>query len=322
MRICAISDSACRQASAIRPSRVAVCERPDRWSKQSAASLAFGYEICGHAAAARDGIRGDRERRRADGAACWSARHARDGMAACFTDIHAASPASGRPAEVATTGPLAAAAGRGGGNGQGGVAGCVESGGRRAPREICGRRSLHPRRVHCDLRGFFPAESPQIVFLVKLDRPHGTYYGGSTAAPVTKATLQAALAARGTPLDRSAVAVSGLIDPVARCDTHEVHQPHVESALLVRDRTPRRRARGARSRGGRHRARRRQRRGDGRGRDAADPRCVAARCGARSSRVGIPRSCRRARPRRIHGTVRRSFARRGGMVVVQAGRGR
>ncbi|MEJ2503796.1 MAG: penicillin-binding transpeptidase domain-containing protein, partial [Gemmatimonadota bacterium] len=52
--------------------------------------------------------------------------------------------------------------------------------------------------------GFFPARSPQLVFLVKLDR--GSEYGGSVAAPVTRATLAAALAARATPLDRRAVA--------------------------------------------------------------------------------------------------------------------
>ena len=43
--------------------------------------------------------------------------------------------------------------------------------------------------------GFFPADDPQLVFLVKLDNPKGDYYGGLTAAPVTRATLEAALAA-------------------------------------------------------------------------------------------------------------------------------
>jgi membrane peptidoglycan carboxypeptidase len=56
--------------------------------------------------------------------------------------------------------------------------------------------------------GFFPAEDPQLVFLVKLDSPQGEYYGGVTAAPVTRATLEAALAARSTPLDKRAVAVA------------------------------------------------------------------------------------------------------------------
>jgi cell division protein FtsI (penicillin-binding protein 3) len=54
--------------------------------------------------------------------------------------------------------------------------------------------------------GFFPARDPQLVFLVKLDR--GSEYGGSVAAPVTRATLAAALAARATPLDRRAVATT------------------------------------------------------------------------------------------------------------------
>ncbi len=53
--------------------------------------------------------------------------------------------------------------------------------------------------------GFFPADAPQLVVYVKLDRPKGDYYGGATAAPVTRATMEAALAARSTPLDRRAL---------------------------------------------------------------------------------------------------------------------
>ncbi len=53
--------------------------------------------------------------------------------------------------------------------------------------------------------GFFPAEDPQLVVMVKLDRPQGAYYGGSTAAPVTRATMEAILAARETPMDRRAL---------------------------------------------------------------------------------------------------------------------
>lgn len=49
--------------------------------------------------------------------------------------------------------------------------------------------------------GFFPAENPQLTVFVKLERPEGAYYGGSTAAPVTRATLEAILAARRAPLD-------------------------------------------------------------------------------------------------------------------------
>jgi cell division protein FtsI (penicillin-binding protein 3) len=54
--------------------------------------------------------------------------------------------------------------------------------------------------------GFFPAEDPQLVVFVKLDRPRGEYYGGATAAPVTRATMEAVLAAHRSPLDRRALA--------------------------------------------------------------------------------------------------------------------
>jgi cell division protein FtsI (penicillin-binding protein 3) len=53
--------------------------------------------------------------------------------------------------------------------------------------------------------GFFPARAPQLVIFVKLDRPQGDYYGGLTAAPVTRSTLQAILAARSPTLDRRAL---------------------------------------------------------------------------------------------------------------------
>lgn len=54
--------------------------------------------------------------------------------------------------------------------------------------------------------GLFPARAPQYVVLVKLDNPRGAYYGGKTAAPVAKAVLQAAIAARDASLDRGELA--------------------------------------------------------------------------------------------------------------------
>lgn len=54
--------------------------------------------------------------------------------------------------------------------------------------------------------GLFPARDPQYVVLVKLDNPQGAYYGGKTAAPVAKAVLQAAIAARDASLDRGDLA--------------------------------------------------------------------------------------------------------------------
>ena len=53
---------------------------------------------------------------------------------------------------------------------------------------------------------FFPADDPQLLLFVKLDRPKGTYYGGATAAPVTRAMLEALLSASNSPVDRQALA--------------------------------------------------------------------------------------------------------------------
>ena len=53
--------------------------------------------------------------------------------------------------------------------------------------------------------GLFPADNPQFVILVKLDNPTGTYYGGKTAAPVSKVVLEAAIAARDAAVDRNAL---------------------------------------------------------------------------------------------------------------------
>ena len=54
--------------------------------------------------------------------------------------------------------------------------------------------------------GFFPAEDPQMVILVKLDRPEGAFYGGATAAPVIRATMTDILASPRQLLDMRALA--------------------------------------------------------------------------------------------------------------------
>jgi cell division protein FtsI (penicillin-binding protein 3) len=48
----------------------------------------------------------------------------------------------------------------------------------------------------------FPADNPQLVILIKLDNPSSSIYGGKAAAPVLKTVLQAAIAARDASLDR------------------------------------------------------------------------------------------------------------------------
>jgi cell division protein FtsI (penicillin-binding protein 3) len=59
-----------------------------------------------------------------------------------------------------------------------------------------------PRQYNPNFVGIFPAEDPQLVVLVKLVSPKGNFYGGATAAPLTKTIVQAALASRDAALDR------------------------------------------------------------------------------------------------------------------------
>jgi cell division protein FtsI (penicillin-binding protein 3) len=53
----------------------------------------------------------------------------------------------------------------------------------------------------------FPADHPQLVVIVKIDNPQGNYYGGLTAAPVTRTMLQQALTSRRVAIDRSRLTV-------------------------------------------------------------------------------------------------------------------
>lgn len=75
--------------------------------------------------------------------------------------------------------------------------------------------------------GLFPGDNPQFVILVKLDNPKGAYTGGLTAAPVTKAVLQAALASRNASLDRGSLASSRHDRPA---DTTRAHAVAVAAA--------------------------------------------------------------------------------------------
>jgi len=51
--------------------------------------------------------------------------------------------------------------------------------------------------------GLFPAEDPQLVLVVKIDDPQGAYFGGTTAAPVVRTILEAAIATPAVALDRA-----------------------------------------------------------------------------------------------------------------------
>jgi len=180
---------------------------PKRWSKQSANSLAMGYEInvtplqlaAAYVAIANDGELLEpslvREVRAPDGRVLY--RHQRRVVRRVL------SPDVARRMRRM-------------------LLDVVEGGGTAAKAELetftlagktgTARRTVNGRYAagqHIPtFVGLFPGDRPQFVILVKLDNPRGAYYGGLTAAPVTKAVLEAALASRNASLDRGTLAAS------------------------------------------------------------------------------------------------------------------
>jgi cell division protein FtsI (penicillin-binding protein 3) len=76
----------------------------------------------------------------------------------------------------------------------------------------------------------FPADHPQLVVVVKIDNPRGHYYGGLTAAPVTRTMLQQALAARRVAIDRSRLAPD---DTVSSGSQRPIAVPPGVSAVVL-----------------------------------------------------------------------------------------
>lgn len=177
--------------------------RPASWSKYSAASLAIGYEISvtplqllfAYGALANGGMLMQAQlvrqvRDRTGGLTTFEGRAVRraipERIAEQLRPVLADVVADGT-ARAAALGPFTIA----------GKTGTSRS-------FIDGR--YRRGEYASTFAGFFPVKDPQLVLLVKLDSPRGAYYGGLTAAPVTRAALEAALAALNTPLDKRAVA--------------------------------------------------------------------------------------------------------------------
>jgi cell division protein FtsI (penicillin-binding protein 3) len=178
--------------------------RPDRWSGQSPASLAIGYEIgvtplqmaMAYGALANGGLlmqpRLVREIRGADGEVLerFSSRVVRrvttpqNARAVSRVLVDVVEDGTGKKARM----------------------GSFRVAGKSGTTRLYSPEGGYERGAYwSSFVGFFPADNPQLVVFVKLERPKGTYYGGSIAAPVTRATMEAALAARATPLDRAAL---------------------------------------------------------------------------------------------------------------------
>jgi cell division protein FtsI (penicillin-binding protein 3) len=179
---------------------------PTRWSSQSANSMAMGYEVAvtplqlaaAYVALANDGVLLEpalvKEVRAPDGRVLY--RHERRVIR------RVVSPAVARRVRTMLLGVVEGGTAVKADLGSYALAGKTGT----ARRTVRGRYALGqhiPTFV-----GLFPAEHPQFVILVKLDNPRGAYVGGLTAAPVTKAVLEAALASRNAALDRGTLAAA------------------------------------------------------------------------------------------------------------------
>lgn len=182
------------------PGEVAgILRRPEDWSGQSAASLAIGYEVAvtplqmamAYGALANGGLllrpRLVRELRDADGTVVETFepevvrrvldRRSAEAIGRALVDV-----VEDGTGQLARLGSFQVA-------GKSGTA-RFSSGGRYQVGEYSS-----------SFVGYFPADAPQLVVFVKLDRPRsGEYYGGAVAAPVTRATMEAALAANSLNL--------------------------------------------------------------------------------------------------------------------------
>jgi cell division protein FtsI (penicillin-binding protein 3) len=78
----------------------------------------------------------------------------------------------------------------------------------------------------------FPADDPQLVVIVKIENPKGEYYGGLTAAPITKTMLQQALASHRVAINRRALAMAEAAQVPASSDPRPV-APAVGNAPAV-----------------------------------------------------------------------------------------
>lgn len=176
---------------------------PERWSKQSSASLAMGYEIAvtplqlavAYAAIANGGEllapSFIKEIRAPDGDVRF--RHTRRVVRRVIPS-HVAATMRGLLSGVVAQGTAVEAD----------MATYQLAGKTGTPRRTVDGRYA-PMQYNPNFVGIFPADAPQLVVVVKLGSPRSSIYGGQTAAPLTRTILQAALAARDAALNRSAL---------------------------------------------------------------------------------------------------------------------
>lgn len=205
---------------------------PKRWSATSAASLAMGYEVAvtplqlavAYAAVANGGEVLQpaliKEIAAPDGRVVWT--HRRQALRRVF------SPAAAAAVRTMLVGVVE------GGTSEGADLANYSVGGKSGTaRRFTKGQGYAAGAYTASFVGLFPANDPQLVVVVKLDNPQGMYYGGKTAAPVAKAVIEAALAARGALPDVPRLAASA--KPVAETAAARLDSSGAPRESLVAD---------------------------------------------------------------------------------------
>lgn len=186
---------------------------PGKWTSLTPSSLAMGYELTvtplqlalAYAAIANDGLLMEptlvREIRNPDGSVRWRHRPRvvrrvfSPAVAKGMRDVlkHTITEGTGKSASL-TRFALA---------GKSGTTKLLRDG------------SYNSGDYTASFVGLFPADSPQLVILAKLDRPRGgQVYGGLVAAPILKAIIEGAFASTCTAIDRRALAAQSIPVPI------------------------------------------------------------------------------------------------------------
>lgn len=170
--------------------------RPDRWSGLSQASLAMGYEIsvtsvqlaAAYAALANGGVLMQpylvREVRDASGEIV---RRREPTPVRRVVSEEVAARVRGVLRSVVEEGTATRAS-----------MSSLPLAGKTGTARLASSSGYDQERHAASFVGFAPAGDPKLLVLTKLEDPQGDYYGGLTAAPVSRMALEAALSSRGT----------------------------------------------------------------------------------------------------------------------------
>ncbi|MEN8144614.1 MAG: penicillin-binding protein [Gemmatimonadota bacterium] len=175
------------------PESGGLLRRPEEWSGLSQASLAIGYELMVTSlqlVSAYGAL--------ANGGTLMKPRLIREVRGPDGKPVYQPSPTPVRRVierdVAADIGEVLGSVVAEGGTGTRASLNTVSIAGKTGTARIASAGGYSERRYQSSFVGYAPVQDPALVILVKLEDPQGAYYGGETAAPVSRAILQAALA--------------------------------------------------------------------------------------------------------------------------------